>query len=129
MSKIEWKSSYETGNAAVDLQHRYFVGLINRLYDELSVPGDKGHRERLLWEVVKYAELHFLSEENILLKEGLPGLEEHKRSHENLRMELGQKIQLSFAAGSDPLPILAFLGEWFINHTVNEDIKTFAPKK
>lgn len=28
---LEWESNYETGNEYVDLQHRYFVDLINRV--------------------------------------------------------------------------------------------------
>jgi len=29
--EIKWESDFETGNEYVDLQHRYFVNLINRV--------------------------------------------------------------------------------------------------
>jgi hemerythrin len=29
--ELEWQPDYETGNEYVDLQHRYFVDLINRV--------------------------------------------------------------------------------------------------
>ncbi len=29
--ELEWESDFETGNEYVDLQHRYFVDLINRV--------------------------------------------------------------------------------------------------
>ena len=32
--ELEWESNYETGNEYVDLQHRYFVDLINRVEDQ-----------------------------------------------------------------------------------------------
>jgi len=29
--ELEWESDFETGNEYVDLQHRYFLDLINRI--------------------------------------------------------------------------------------------------
>ena len=29
--ELEWESGFETGNEYVDLQHRYFLNLINRV--------------------------------------------------------------------------------------------------
>jgi hemerythrin len=40
--ELEWQPDYETGNEYVDLQHRYFVDLINRVginFGHVKLPG------------------------------------------------------------------------------------------
>ena len=34
--ELEWESDFETGNEDVDLQHRYFLDLINRIRKSFS---------------------------------------------------------------------------------------------
>jgi hemerythrin len=62
---LEWESDFETGNEYVDLQHGFFVDLINRVGINFSETDDAAYTEKLISELRKYAEFHFTSEENI----------------------------------------------------------------
>ena len=63
--ELEWESDFETGNEYVDLQHRFFVDLINRVGANFKKTDDVVYIEKLISELRKYADFHFTSEENI----------------------------------------------------------------
>ncbi len=58
--ELEWESGFETGNEYVDLQHRYFVDLINRVRINFRETNDAVYKEKLISELRKYADFHFL---------------------------------------------------------------------
>lgn len=123
MEVLLWRSSYCTGQEEIDLQHQYFTKLINRLDDDLKGPGDMNFKKNLLWELKKYQDFHFQSEENLMHKAQPSELDSHKKMHDELSAELSRKIQ-SFAWGpNSPDVIIAFLVDWFITHTLDEDVK------
>ena len=113
---LAWKAEFETGVEEIDLQHRYFLRLINRLGEELATAKDERYRQCLLDELAKYATFHFVSEENIMFKFAYPGLAEHARLHWSLLDRLSSR-----ATGRPVEELLDFLTEWFAEHTTKED--------
>ena len=113
---LNWKEEYATGVEEIDLQHRYFMGLINRLSTELDHCDDESYRKRLLNELVKYASFHFVSEENLMFKFGYPDLDRHRKLHLDLIDKLSWKIQPQSYES-----LFEFLVDWFIRHTTEED--------
>ena len=65
--KLEWESNFETGVEYIDMQHRYFVDLINRIRKNYKETDDDVYQKKLIDELKKYADFHFTSEENILI--------------------------------------------------------------
>ncbi|MBF0290914.1 MAG: hypothetical protein HQK86_02025 [Nitrospinae bacterium] len=126
---IGWKPEYSTGNSEIDLQHQYFFQLILRLNEELKKTSDADYRNRLLWELNKYVEFHFQSEENILRKTANEGLESIAILHESLMAELAGNIQSAMMGMISPEEIIDFLANWFIQHTVDDDKRTFLGNK
>lgn len=120
---IEWNSSYELGIEDIDFQHRYFLNLINRLAFELSQTENSEYRCALIAELNAYARFHFISEENIMQREGYPQLPEHKGHHLKLIDDLShrQAALTVRQTETEAEAILDFLAEWFLNHTVIED--------
>lgn len=112
---LSWKADYDCGILEIDLQHRYFMQLINRLSMELHSTTDPRYHARLLEEISKYAQFHFISEENLMIKFGYPDFEAHRQRHIALLNELSWRSQQN----EDDL--LEFLVQWFINHTVEHD--------
>ena len=127
--KIRWKSDFETGVEEIDLQHHYFADLINRLSRLLSSTDDKAFEARLLNELIKYAQFHFVSEENLMYLMHYEGLQEHKKLHFDLLNMLNAKIGMfqQEMVGSDE--VVGFLQEWFVMHTLVEDKKLAAFSK
>lgn len=59
---LEWTPEYLTGIDEIDLQHHYFLKLINRIEAKIaSIALDQGHSP-LLTELGAYARFHCLSE-------------------------------------------------------------------
>lgn len=125
LESIYWKPEYSTGNIEVDLQHQYFIQLVHRLNDELNNTTDKDYHNKLLWELKKYVDFHFQSEENILQRIGVKNLERLSDSHSNLSTDLAVNIQSAMMGMTTPEEIVSFLAHWFINHTVYEDREIF----
>ena len=111
-----WKAEYDSGINEIDLQHRYFMTLINRMNSELSVCDDETYRERLFNELAKYAVFHFVSEENLMIKFGYPEFERHHLLHLDLINKLSWRTR-----GESHEAFIEFLVTWFIQHTVEED--------
>ncbi|MCB1777319.1 MAG: hemerythrin family protein [Candidatus Competibacteraceae bacterium] len=123
---IEWKRDYEVGIEDIDLQHQFFLNLLNRLFNELAATNDMKYRNTLITELSYYAQFHFISEENMMYRAGYPGLEEHHQLHCELIDKLSnQQFYLFLSQSSNIESIVDLLSDWFLHHTLNAD-KLFA---
>lgn len=120
---LQWISSYELGVNDIDLQHHFFVNLINRLIEELDKPDVTEYRAALISELNAYARFHFISEENMMARAGYPALDEHRAHHFALIEKLSAKeTRLLISNSSEEADnIIHFLVEWFLHHTSEED--------
>lgn len=121
IEKIKWSDKFKIGINEVDLQHEYFVLLINRLIDELKESIDIGYKHRLLEELSLYASFHFTSEENMMVKNGYPNVKDHKILHRKLLSSLNDRINYYKLSKETEASILGFLVDWFIHHTAEQD--------
>ncbi|MCX8028249.1 MAG: hemerythrin domain-containing protein [Thermodesulfovibrionales bacterium] len=121
---IKWKKKYLTGCTVVDLQHQYFADLINRIVWEIIDSKDTKYNQLLLEELVHYAQFHFISEENMLYKTNQQELKRQHKLHRALIETLNQKINTP-DINQKPLDLINFLVNWFVEHTVNEDVRSF----
>lgn len=116
-SDILWKKSYSVGIDRIDMEHKIFLELIKNFQEETFEDDDEERVVSLILEIEKYAEFHFLSEENFMKKIGYPKLEQHKNLHFNLLEKLNI-VKHSKIATAD---FLVFAVDWFVHHTTNED--------
>lgn len=118
MINIQWDKKFELGHERIDFEHRIFLDLIK---SASGLKSDKERALRLLKEVEKYAEFHFISEENLMLDMEYPEYSSHKAEHQMLLATLKEKTfeyrhdQLSLEDLSD------FLFQWFALHTTQID--------
>jgi hemerythrin len=120
---LSWSNDLEIGVESLDLQHHYFLNLINRVEKELKNSNHKKYRACLFSELLAYARFHAISEENIMAKAGFPGLDGHHKYHELLINHLAEKQR---AISLNPTPenetdFLQYLTKWFFEHTQKED--------
>lgn len=123
--ELEWEPDFETGNEYIDLQHRNFVDLINRIGVIFRETNDVAYKEKLISELRKYADFHFTSEENIATSIGLPGVGAHHDRHQELLEEFNHHAEDLNKGSKTADEFLAFLTNWFIGHTIYEDQKLF----
>ncbi|MCK5679472.1 bacteriohemerythrin [bacterium] len=123
MEFFEWLDSYSIHNPNIDAEHQIFIKLINKLISAHNNGLDDNYCGRLSLEIQKYAEFHFVSEENFMIDIGYPLLDEHHEQHVlilekfNVEMnyiELGQRSYAEF---------ITFLVDWLTEHTLMQDKK------
>jgi hemerythrin len=123
--ELYWVSEFEIGNEYVDLQHRYFLDLINRIGKNFKETNDDDYKRRLIIELHKYADFHFTSEENIAISYGIAGVEDHHQLHLQLLEDLNQYAE-NLDNGSKTIDqFIEFITDWFLVHTQHEDRKFF----
>ena len=126
--ELYWVSEFEIGNEYVDLQHRYFLDLITRVGKILKETNDDDYKRRLIVELHKYADFHFVSEENIAISRGLQGVKNHHQLHLKLLEDLNQYAENLDNGIKTIDEFLEFITDWFLVHTQHEDRKFFKEK-
>ena len=126
--ELYWVSEFEIGNEYVDLQHRYFLDLINRIGKNFRETNDGDYKRKLIIELHKYADFHFTSEENIAFSLDLPRIESHRQLHLQLLEELNQNAENLDKGLKTIDEFLEFITDWFLVHTQHEDRKFFKAK-
>jgi len=119
--QLDWDSKFEVGHERIDFEHQIFLGLIKKLAE--SEKSSSSRFERYLIELRKYAEFHFFSEENIMIDCDYPGYIKHKSLHNALFEEFDDHFQRYINKNLQEGEFVAFLYEWFIHHTMIEDLK------
>lgn len=120
---LEWQDSYNIGIEEIDFQHKYFLKLIKRFALITEETLEENYLKRLLREISYYAVFHFCSEENMMINEDYPSLKVHQTLHKDLVSQLESEINNLAYDKSNIINLIAFLANWFLNHTLNEDQK------
>lgn len=81
----EFDDSLVTGDALIDMQHKELIGRINGLLENCAQRDNKVGAVKMLDYLLDYTEFHFGEEEKLQADMSYPGLEEHRRKHEELR--------------------------------------------
>jgi len=124
MPFIIWMDRYDTGIDEIDIQHRKLVGLINTLFDSISLKDRKVILNQIFTDLVNYTIYHFKLEEDLMQKYHYSNYTSHKEEHamfvENVNKHLHSlKVDDSKAL----LNIINFLKDWLLQHILVSDRK------
>lgn len=72
MAFFEWQSSYQTGIARIDGQHRKLVDHLNELYDAMKAGQGRDALERILKGLLNSTKTHFAAEEGLMKRYRYP---------------------------------------------------------
>lgn len=124
MPYSQWDPSLETGSEIVDRQHRQLYDLINELHDSIVENHDREIQDDVLVRLMRYAELHFDDEENLMRSVGYPALADQQRMHRDFKAEAARLTE-TYRSGEVLLPITlaVFLHDWLVKHIRIEDRK------
>ena len=124
MSLIEWKDEFSVGVAAVDLEHRELIELINGLDADMVEHATQKTVVESLGEIYARISAHFALEEKIMRDADYGGYETHKQDHEALLDELLNIIDSVDEAGRyDRAALSRSLDGWFSDHFQTHDAK------
>ena len=118
-----WNYDFETGIKRIDFEHQVFLELINSFKIAFENGQKKFELDSIVRELEKYAEFHFISEENFMRRINYPEFNEHQSRH----FDLLEEFNIAKHNETDYLKFIEFLYSWFVNHTIGEDgkIKNF----
>ena len=118
---FKWNATYNVGVRKIDVQHRNFLQIIRQIFIASNKGANRKKISRLLDKLLRYAQHHFKTEEQLMARYGYPKLAEQKREHQILMMELDKHVS-SFRESDGSIPkLLYFLIQWFVKHTTYSD--------
>lgn len=120
---MKWDRKYELGHDRIDGEHKIFFDLIIDFKESSARDESRPKLMRILNELGKYAEFHFVSEENLMIDCAYPQREVHARQHAHILSELND-ISWRFRSRQVEAPaVFDMLFQWFAPHTSSEDKK------
>ena len=124
MNLIEWKDEFSVGVAAVDVEHRDLIDLINDLHGMLGQGASQQHVTDALGEIFAQISAHFALEERFMRNRQYPDYLAHKADHEALLDELRDIMDRVEDDGSYEEDRLSReLERWFTEHFRTHDAK------
>ena len=124
---IAWSSGLETGNEAIDEQHKQLFKLISDLAEAFA--RDSETLEETLNFLVAYTVKHFADEEALQVRCNFPFYESHKRLHDQFKETVGELVK-QFKENSSSAELSAkvnsIIVKWLVQHIQREDFKVAA---
>lgn len=119
---LTWSHQCIVGVQAMDDQHGILMDTLNDL--RLTLVRGANRREICLQleRLIEFTQMHFQSEEQLLLEQGFPGASEHRASHQTLLARLYSALEQ--VNREEPIHIsslLEFLPAWYLDHVEQLD--------
>ncbi len=122
-SRIEWRTEFETGDRAIDHEHKEMVERINGFLAAADAGVEAAALVGRLGEIHAWISAHFALEEKIMRDLGYDRFAQHKDDHETLLDEirdLMDAIEADGHAGTDRR-VQQRITDWFVDHFKTQD--------
>jgi len=122
MPSIQWSPRFATGIPAIDVQHRNLVEVIHKL--QLALETGQPHKEtmEIMQFLLGYVDEHFTLEEAYMEHIGYPGLPQHRKLHEQLRIQVNAlHDRLSNDEPGSAMELSLLLFHWLRDHILHDD--------
>ncbi len=122
MAFITAEERYRLGYPELDAQHAGLFELVNRLHEGVLSGAGRPVLGGLMARLRQETMLHFLQEETLMRRTGYPGLDAHKRLHDDLARQVSD-LEAKHRGGSLAVSqsVMNFLKDWLVHHILNED--------
>ena len=120
---LKWDSNYDLGHKKIDEQHRIFFGLITEFQEAITNGAANDKLLRMLDIILKYAEFHFASEEEIMTEHQYPAQPQHANLHIILLEEVKDIFDQFKQDKLGTIAVSEFLLNWFLLHISRQDKK------
>lgn len=122
MDYITWDDSFLVGVEAFDNDHKYLVKLINNLHSGLMAGFGVSEMTYILGDLVRYTNVHFKREEDLMIQYSYPDYEQHRAAHAELvNKVMDFQAQLKSGKKIFSLELMSFLKDWLLNHILKTD--------
>ena len=124
MAFLNWEAKYEFGIPEMDKQHKKWLEILNKFYDQVSSGDIKEKMGTMVDEALQYTKFHFSEEEKFMEKMKFPHIKEQQKMHkeivatlEKFKADLNSKKLITSTALTNELK------NWFKMHILVEDMK------
>ena len=123
---IAWSEDLETGNEAIDGQHKQLFKLTSDVVKACEENKRFEVLEDTLNFLASYTVQHFADEEALQVEHKFPGYENHKKLHDDFKNKVVELISL-FKKDRESTDLLALVNStvvrWLLQHIKREDFK------
>jgi hemerythrin len=107
-----WNDAYSVGNGRIDEQHRRLLGISGIAFEVLGAPVVSPRDfHALLNDFADAQREHFATEEEVLARNGDPGLAAHIAEHDVFRAKLTDILSQAERGHEDPKAFLRLIAE------------------
>lgn len=121
MLDFEWRDEYSIGVAEIDVQHERFLELMKAAAAVGTASQQDPAVIKIVDELTKYTHFHLRSEEQLMQLYLYLKFAEQKKEHDHILRELESRLAVIRKNDAGLATLLAFLINWFVNHTTYED--------
>lgn len=121
MPLIRWSSRLSVGITQFDNEHKKMVEMINDLHQALKTGRGSASIGTILDGLIGYTSTHFASEEILMQKHAVPGLEKHKAEHSALTNQVLEFQKEYYNGKAVPQSLMLFIKGWLMKHILDED--------
>lgn len=124
MKYFEWEKKYDVGIKKFNDQHKHLLEVLKDVYKAMDDKWDREALSKIINELIKYTQEHFLEEEICLQNNSYPDFDEHKKQHESFTKKM-EHFTEQFNSDKQLLhfEIAIFLKNWILQHILEEDKK------
>lgn len=125
-NEIVWTKDLSVKNGVIDAQHKQLIAKMN----EFIISVDKEKAEEKIRPIIDFLFEHLYQhidyEEEYMLKNKFPELDEHKIEHQkmlDITRKLSEKLDIVGASHEFAKEIKKSLFDWFVSHLKTYDLK------
>jgi hemerythrin-like metal-binding protein len=119
-----WSDTYSVQIGIIDMQHKNLVNLVNELHQAMGVGQGKEQAGKILSNLIRYTQVHFKTEENLMESHKYPEYTSHKSEHDRLTktvLDFQDKFQRNQVGLT--VELMDFLKLWLTRHILGSDQK------
>jgi hemerythrin len=123
---LAWSQDLETGNEAVDAQHKMLFSYVNDVISVCEKDDEADKIQETLAFLIYYTVQHFQDEEALQLACGFPEYEWHKWLHDEFKQkaeELAQRFTHGGSSAELCKDVKETVASWLKEHIRGEDAK------
>jgi hemerythrin len=122
---LPWNRFLQVGDPLIDSEHKILVDYVNRIYELLDTPDNRGAVVSLLHSLLDHARRHFQNEGQLLTRLSIPERADHMREHDQM-LRQAQDWLGRIESGREELQreqVLEFVREWVLRHILFVDMR------
>ena len=121
MALLKWDNTYSVNIELIDNNHKMIIDLINSMHDAILMGREEEEVENVLRALMRYTDVHFAEEEQILESGGYPHLNEHTFKHNKMTEKVWKMYERYEDGENITNDIMSLLTRWVTNHIMSED--------